>query len=444
MRTQKIKMEDDLVKNLPIAIIGSGPVGLAAAAHLKNSGQKFILFESQKEIGANILTWGHVNLFSPWEYNIDKEAEKLLREEQVKIPNKEIVPNGNEIVHQYLKPLAGIKGIKEHVHLNSKVLAIGRKGLDKTKTFGRTNLPFSIQVKENGQFKTYLARKVIDASGTWHNPNPVGSGGMFAIGELENSKYIHYGMPDIKRKALETFANKTILVVGGGHSAIGSILALNSITKEFPRTKIHWVLRKDHIEAVYGGQESDEFQSRGALGIAIEKLVNSGRVEVHTSAYINEIRRTINGLLIKGTQNEGLFVLAGIDEIISCTGTRPDFSFLREIRFESDASLECVPALTDLIDPNIHSCGTVRPHGEAELRQKESDFYIVGMKSYGRAPTFLMATGYEQVRSIVAHINGDYESAKQVELHLPETGVCNSGIMDTVKEKTECSTNCSA
>jgi hypothetical protein len=78
-----------------------------------------------------------------------------------------------------------------------------------------------------------------------------------------------------------------------------------------------------------------------------------------------------------------------------------------------------------LIDPNEHSCGTVRPHGARELAQHEPGFYFAGMKSYGRAPTFLMITGYEQVRSIAAELAGDREAAERVELLLPETGVCN-------------------
>src|SRR4029078_5226348 len=69
--------------------------------------------------------------------------------------------------------------------------------------------------------------------------------------------------------------------------------------------------------------------------------------------------------------------------------------------------------------------GTVRPHGARELAQPEPGFYFAGMKSYGRAPTFLMLTGYEQVRSIVAEIAGAHESAARVELVLPETGVCS-------------------
>lgn len=426
--------------DLPVAIIGGGPVGLAAAAHLKNSKKNFILFETGESIGANILNWGHVKLFSPWEYNIDKVAEELLREEEITIPNKEQLPFGKEIVADYLRPLSQLKGIKEHIHLNSKVIAIGRKGLDKMKTSGREKLPFSIQVNENGQLKIYEAKAVIDASGTWQNPNPVGAGGIFAIGELENNDHFHYGMPDIIGAKLEKFANKTILVVGGGHSSIGSVLTLSTLTTVFPKTKIHWLLRKNKVSDVYGGQEADNFKSRGALGIQIEKLVNSGAIKIHTPVYIHAIEKENEQLNVKGLKNGESIVLKGIDQIISSTGTRPDFSFLREIRFDSDAALESVPELAALIDPNIHSCGTVRPHGEAELRQKEKDFYIVGMKSYGRAPTFLMATGYEQVRSIIAYMNGDFVGAKNVELYLPETGVCSSGIGQKVEEKSNAKT----
>lgn len=435
--------------DLPVAIIGGGPVGLSAAAHLKKSKQPFILFELGNQIGANILKWGHVRLFSPWEYNIDKAAETLLREAQIPIPNKTYVPYGKEIIEEYLKPLANLTGIKENIHLNSNVISIGRNGLDKMKDDNREGLPFSIQVIENGKFKLYKAKAIIDATGTWQNPNPVGSGGIFAVGEVENRAHIYYGMPDINETDNDKYANKTTLVVGGGHSAIGSILALNSLIKKFPNTKIHWLLRKQQVSDVFGGQEADKFKARGTLGIQIEKLVKSGAIKIHTPVYIHEIEKNNGQLVINGLKHKDSFILQGIDEIISSTGSRPDFSFLREIRFDSDASIESVPKLANLIDPNIHSCGTVRPHGETELRQKEKDFYIVGMKSYGRAPTFLMTTGYEQVRSIVAFMNGDFDSAKRVELNLPETGVCSSGIGTVIKEakvkiKSSCATSCDA
>lgn len=440
--------------NLPIAIIGAGPVGLAAAAHLIKNNQDFILFEAEKSVGANILTWGHVKVFSPWEYNIDKASEELLSKNGISIPDKKSIPFGKQIVEDYLKPLSEIKEINENLHLDTKVLSIGRKGVDKMKDANRENLPFSIQVNEKGNFKIYEAKAVIDASGTWQNPNPVGSGGVFAIGEKENSEHFFYGMPDVKETLIQKYANKSVLVVGGGHSAIGTVLALNDIQEEYPKTQVHWLLRKQNVSDVYGGQEADGFKSRGELGIRIEKLVNSGNIEVHTPVFIHQFNKKKGKLNVIGVKNNKEFLLENIDEVISNTGTRPDFSFLREVRFDADSSVESVPELADLIDPNIHSCGTVRPHGEAELRQREKDFYIVGMKSYGRAPTFLMATGYEQVRSIVAYMNGDLEAAKDVRLELPETGVCNSGIqgdsccggngceVPEANEESSCDTGC--
>jgi hypothetical protein len=118
--------------------------------------------------------------------------------------------------------------------------------------------------------------------------------------------------------------------------------------------------------------------------------------------------------------------------VIALTGFRPDLSFLSEIRLRLDERLQAPAALAPLIDPNVHSCGTVHPHGHAELSHPEPGIYLAGMKSYGRAPTFLAMTGYEQVRSVAAALAGDTDAADRVELTLPETGVCGgSGLYDT-------------
>lgn len=143
-------------------------------------------------------------------------AETLLREAKITIPNKEYTPYGKEIIVDYLKPLANLKGIKENIHLNSRVISVGRNGLDKMKSDKREENPFSIQVIENGEFNIYEAKAVIDASGTFPNPNPVGSGGIFAKGEVENSAQIYYGMPDINETDKDKYTNKTTVVVGGG------------------------------------------------------------------------------------------------------------------------------------------------------------------------------------------------------------------------------------
>lgn len=414
-------------QNLPVAIVGAGPVGLAAAAHLSLRNIPFLLFEAGNSAGANVQSWRHIRVFSPWRYNIDKAALKLLSRHGWNEPDADGLPTGKELFENYFKPLAELPEISPYLHLNSKVVAIGRRNVDKLKSWYREDAPFVVRVqhKDNG-ISHVEARAVIDASGTWNTPNPVGSGGIFAVGELENADRITYGIPDILDHSTERYKNKNVLVVGGGHSAINTILELDKLKKKYPLTMIHWVLRKKNVSDIYGGQEKDALQARGALGIKIEELVNGDRVNVYTPFQIQEIRKVNEKLVLIGYQNDEKFALHDIDEIITNTGSRPDFSFLREIRISIDPGVESVAALAELIDPNIHSCGTVRPHGEMELRQPDENFYIVGAKSYGRAPTFLMATGYEQVRSVAAALAGDWEAAQKVELDLPETGVCSS------------------
>lgn len=148
-------------------------------------------------------------------------------------------------------------------------------------------------------------------------------------------------------------------------------------------------------------------------------------MRVSTGFKVAEVARTAEGIVVADERGE---VLPAVDEIIVTTGFRPDLAPLRELRLDLDPALESPAMLAPLVDPNVHSCGTAPPHGAEELAHPEKDIYIVGMKSYGRAPTFLLLTGYEQVRSVVAALAGDWVAARDVRLVLPETGVCSSGI----------------
>ena len=416
--------------NLPIAIIGGGPVGLAAAAHLAQKDLPFILFETGQSVGQNFLSWGHVRVFSPWKYNIDKAARTLLLKSDWIAPYENDLPTGNELVKDYFRPLAKLPEIAPNIHYNTKVLTIGRKGLDKMKTKGREERPFSLKVIKDDNVAYYEARAVLDATGTWNQPNPIGSGGIFAQGELESNDKIYYGIPDVKGDYLERYKNKNIVVVGGGHSAINVLLDLSEVQKKYPHTRLNWILRKENLESVYGGKKEDALAARGALGSRMEALVHSGNVNVFTPFHILGLQKTQSRIRIEGEYNGELKNIPDVDEIISNTGSKPNLEMIRELRVGLDPALESVTNLAELIDPNVHSCGTVRPHGEKELRHPEKDFYIIGSKSYGRAPTFLMTTGYEQVRSIVAYLTGDKEAAERVELNLPETGVCSANFDD--------------
>jgi hypothetical protein len=156
--------------------------------------------------------------------------------------------------------------------------------------------------------------------------------------------------------------------------------------------------------------------------------MESGKVLLAPDFHLEALEGTGEGLVAR----DGERLLPAVDEVVATTGFRPDLSLTRELRLSLDTSVEAPTALAPLIDPNVHSCGSVPPHGEAELRHPESGFYVVGMKSYGRAPTFLLLTGYEQVRSVAAFLTGDVEAAREVRLVLPETGVCSTDFREEV------------
>ncbi|MGF1639069.1 MAG: NAD(P)-binding domain-containing protein [Cyclobacteriaceae bacterium] len=412
--------------NEPVAIIGAGPVGLAAASQLAIRNIPFVVFESSDQVGANILDWGHVKVFTPWKYIIDQAAKKLLDQSEWVMPDEDKLPTGREIVMQYLKPLSQLSSLKNHIKLNATVVAIAKKRMRKIQSHFRDDHPFVVKIKQQGKEHSVEASGIIDASGTWQNHNPIGAGGIFAEGELQNADKIAYRIPDIKGLDLERYANKSVAVIGGGHSAINSLLELAELKNDYPNTILHWILQTADLTRIYGGKKADQLEARGALGIRIEKLVNQKVLYIHTPVFIHKIDRVEEKIKLVGEIGSLDWALDHIDEVIANTGGRPDFNFLREIRYQADPAIESVPELADLIDPNMHSCGTVAPHGAIELKQPETNFYIVGVKSYGRAPTFLMPTGYEQVRSIAAWLDGDEEAARRVELNLPETGVCRA------------------
>jgi len=423
------------LSHLPTIIIGGGPVGLAAAAQLLERGIEPLILEQGNSVGHAIRQWAHVRMFSPWSYNVDEAARKLLKKHGWKAPCGTGFPTGGELVDKYLEPLAAIPEIKSRLHFQQRVTAIARAGIGKVRTQGRESLPFEVHAINNeGKVTIFLARAVIDSSGTWGQPNPAGANGLFAPGEKENGTHITYGMPDVSGTRHTQYKGKRVAVLGSGHSAIGTLLDLAKLQGEVSSPKITWLVRKSQLSRVYGGGAKDKLLERGALGARLKDLVEAGHIDLEKEFSLSHIDRNENGaLLIHSTDNR----VISVDELIVATGARPNLDMLREIRLGLDSALECPSVLAPLIDPNLHSCGTVRPHGALQLSHPEQDFYIAGMKSYGRAPTFLLATGYEQVRSIAAWLAGDIEAANRVELNLPETGVCNTDRSDepiTVKK----------
>src|SRR4029453_11054525 len=410
---------------LPIAIIGAGPVGLAAAAHLVERKMPFVVFGAGPRVGHSALAWGHVQLFSPWQYCVDPAGARLLETTGWQLPDPESYPTGRALVEQYLAPLPPHGAISPHVRLNPRVTDVTRVGGDKMKTEGRGHAPFQIHTAgTDGAEEIVYARAVIDASGTYTTPNPLGASGLPAVGERALADRIFYGIPDVLGRERVRYAGRRVLVAGSGHSAFNAILDLSALAEQEKDTSITWIVRRGEMARAYGGGANDALPARGALGERIRTLVERSVVQLVTGWRTHRLERTPDGIVAFAGEQ----ALAPIDEIIVATGLRPDLAMLRELRLGLDPAVEAPTALAPLIDPNVHSCGTVPPHGVDELAQPEPNFYIIGMKSYGRAPTFLMLTGYEQARSVVAALAGDWEAARRVELVLPETGVCSGPV----------------
>ncbi|MFJ5879833.1 FAD-dependent oxidoreductase [Kitasatospora cineracea] len=422
-------MNPSATSDLPVLVIGAGPIGLAAAAHLLERGIEPLVLEAGPRAADSVRSWSHVRLFSPWAEVVDPAAEKLLTPTGWTRPDGEAYPTGGDWVEQYLQPLADVLGGR--VRYEARVTGVARAGRDRIVDAGRDEQPFTVHVEyPDGSEERLLVRAVVDASGTWSTPNPLGANGLPALGERTAADRISYRIPDLRDPAVRArYAGKRTAVVGTGASAFTALAALADLAKEEPGTHAVWVLRRGITGSTFGGGTADQLPARGALGLAAKKAVDDGHADALTGFRTAAVERATDGKLTlvseDGTRADGL------DEVVVLTGLRPDLSFLTELRLALDDRLQAPVALAPLIDPNQHSCGTVYPHGANELSHPEKDVHLVGMKSYGRAPTFLAMTGYEQVRSVAAHLAGDLEAAARVELTLPETGVCGgAGLYD--------------
>jgi thioredoxin reductase len=412
--------------DLPIVVIGAGPVGLAAGAHLAARGLDFLVLEAGRQVGASVAQWGHVRVFSPWKYNIDGAARRLLEADGWNAPDDDWLPTGAELISDYLAPLAKLLG--DRVRTGTQVSAISRLGYDRVRTSGREQAPFLIRLADGQELH---ARAIIDASGTYTTPSALGASGLPALGEPAVADLIDHALPDVLGADRERYEGRRVLVVGAGHSAATTLLAL----AELQDTPITWAIRAGTASRAYGGGEADALAARGALGTRLHALVTSGRVQLVTGFYTHRLSRVAHGVEVVSHDPSGAEQTVLTDRIVAATGYRPDHSIAAELRLDLDPILGSTRALAPLIDPNVHSCGDVPAHGIDELSHPEPGYHAVGVKSYGRAPTFLMATGYEQARSVVAALAGDWEAAREVQLELPQTGVCSSNLAEAQERR---------
>ncbi len=393
-----------------LAIIGAGPTGLEAAAAALDSGFDVHVFE-RGEVGAHPMAWGHVRMFTPWRMNLGAAALSHLREAGWSPPDPESFPTGLEYAEQYLQPLARLPELKDRVHTHAQVVHVSRRGLVKGDAIARPErreLPFRLLVRDPGGRESFLhAFSLIDASGVYGQPSWAGSGGIPARGELYLAPQLSYHLDDVLDLRRERYAGKRTLVIGAGTSAATVVSDLIRLAEQSPGTRVVWATRKP-AESLYPPIADDPLPERRALYERARSVVRGanavvthvGGAEVEGFEFNSATHRYRVTLMI-GEQPR----VEEVDQVIVCTGFGPDNSIYRELQVhECYASRAPMKLAAALLGAGAGDCLTTPVFGADVLANPEPDFYILGHKSYGRNPNFLLETGFKQVADVVAKL----------------------------------------
>jgi thioredoxin reductase len=383
-----------------IAVLGAGPVGLEVALALRERGHDVHVYERDR-VGGNVSRWGHVRLFSPWKMNRSERGLRLLDAAGANLPEDDDYLTGTEHVERYLVPLARSAPLAGRIHEGHEVLFVGRDGIGKNELIGgpRHRHPFRLLVESGGRESVVEADVVVDCTGTYGNPAFMGNGNLPARGERRLRSRIHYELPDVSGAGRDRFEGRNVLVVGGGHSAATALDGLLGLRG----TTVHWVVRKDGPEPVI---ENDPLPERARLS-ELAKALSAGsnpRVHFHPRASvesIGEIERRFEVEIRAGGMSKRILV----DEILAHVGSVPDNSLYRELQVhECYASSAPMKLAAALLGESSADCLAQTSKGPATLLNPEPDFFILGMKSYGRSSRFLVRVGLQQVEELATLI----------------------------------------
>ena len=430
---------------LPVAILGAGPIGLTAALHLMARGERAVIFEAGERPGAAIRKWGHVRMFPPWSQLMDPLARDALEATGWSPPDPDGVPTGQEFLESYLEPLAELPAVQAALRLGHEVTGVGREVADKVRGDPRAASAFELVVERRrgsagGSLKALglsihrRAKAVLDASGAFHQPNPLGSNGLPAEGEEDAGEQVFYGIPNPTSEDHLRYAGKRVAVVGNGDTALNALLALDAVAREEPATRLTWVVRGEPIAAPEEAHAGHALPERWRLRQRAWDIVNGGRAELVRRFRVRALRWVGSTVLLQDGDRE----IGPFERVVAATGSRPDLGMLRELRLTLDPRLECPSRLAPLIDPDIHTCETVRAHGYEELRHPEPGFFVVGMKSYGRSPGFLLSTGYRQIQSVVSALVGDMAGAQVEPASNHTAGACSASTAQSASDGGTC------
>ncbi|MBI4364720.1 MAG: hypothetical protein HY568_04750 [Candidatus Latescibacteria bacterium] len=426
-----------------IGIIGAGPIGLEAALLARELGHRVRVYEAGA-VGEHFLRYGPVRLFTPFHMNATERGRKRLRAAGLRLPADDAILTAEEFRERYLVPLSRLPDLEGSITARTRVTGIGREGLVKGQSIGpdgnppRASRRFLIRVQPDGGAGRFeRADAVIDASGVYACPNATGPGGLPALGEESLGSLLEQHLPAITREARARYAGRRILLIGDGRSAANALADIDALVREgedAARTRVEWIHRDrggpwlapvpaEELERLPSLRDLDSRANRIAreapwlnrrpgAEVASYRLLPSGEVEVTLAARGTAGDRAAAPR--EGAAREGDRLV--VDRVLALVGYRPDLSLFRELQVHLCYASEGPMALAAAIlasRPNAGAAGSAgapvgclsqSTHGPESLKSPEPDFYVLGAKSYGRNPNFLLSLGHRQIEDALGLI----------------------------------------
>ena len=385
-----------------VAIVGAGPSGLEAALACVDSGRPFTVYEASPRVAGNVRAWGHVALFTPWDMVVSPRMARHLDAAGLEVPSGDGVPTGAELVERLLDPVATLPSLASHVRLGARVVTIGRQGLRKHEeiaTSERGNRPFRLLIDTPAGEEVATAEVVLDCTGTYHNANPLGDGGIPAPGERALGGDIVRQLPDFEAEA-DRWTGRRVLLAGAGASAQTAARSLAALVEDDDSGEVVWVVRDE--SPTWGAVADDPLPARASLVAEAERLAAGGhpRVTVHTGVEVERLERR-NGRIGVTLRNGGDPEEVVVDRVLALTGYVGDHDLYRQLQVhECYATAAPIELSAALLGSAAGDCLDQVSHGPDVLRNPEPNFFILGMKSYGRVNQYLMRIGWEQVDDV--------------------------------------------
>ena len=375
-----------------LVVVGAGPMGLEAALGAIERGFAVTVLERGR-VGESFRRYGPTRLFSPFAMNVSSRARALLG---TRAPGAEELLTGEEMAERVLEPLAAMPPLAGRVLTGHTVTAIGRARMTRGEMSGhplRGERPFRLLVETPRGEEVLEPDAVLDASGVHGRPAAVGVGGIPARGERALDGALIQSLGAF-HAAVSGFAGRDVLLVGHGHSAAAALGALAAMP--------------DPPRVVWGTRSANR---RPCVEIACDPLPERARVAArandlacHPPPFLTVERRAgveafaPSGVRVAATLTGGRVVV--VDAVLGFTGYRPDLSFLSELALAVSAATEGAAGVARAL-AGVTDCLAVPDVRPADLESGEPGFHLIGAKSYGRLPTFLLRNGLDQLEAIL-------------------------------------------